>query len=158
MIAICYPGSNSLIASLLFLQTRHQLSDTELINHLADVCVVNVNVVQLDLWFLRDKVHASFSFLVNYLGDANLTSSWSLSEMPLTGPFWILCIRWEVYPESVAKALLTSNFVPKFLGLDDGDVVDDSLVGVEICGKSSVRWLGKLTFRSTSQWLILQLF
>jgi hypothetical protein len=32
--------------------------------------------------------------------------------------------------------LLTSNLVSHSLGLDDGDVIDDSLVEVEVLGKS----------------------
>ena len=50
--------------------------------------------------------------------------------------------------------LLTSNLVSHSLGLNDSDVIDDSLVGVEVLGKSNGSWsIGSLllTFRSTSR-------
>ena len=60
------------------------------------------------------------------------------------------------YPRNDCNLLLTSNLVSHSLGLNDGDVINDSLVEVEILGKSGKitvkqKDLGELTFRSTSQ-------
>jgi len=41
-------------------------------------------------------------------------------------------------PKGESDLLLTSNLVSHSLGLDNGDVIDDSLVDVEILGKFSV--------------------
>lgn len=41
-------------------------------------------------------------------------------------------------PKGGSDLLLTSNLVSHSLGLDDGDIIDDSLVDVEILGKFSV--------------------
>ena len=50
-------------------------------------------------------------------------------------------------------ALLTSNHVSESLRLDDRDVIDDTLVGVEITGKSinNGSVVIDLTFRSISR-------
>ena len=52
--------------------------------------------------------------------------------------------------------LLTSNLVSHSLGLNDGDVINDSLVEVEILGQSISKGIKRLnawslTFRSTSR-------
>ena len=55
--------------------------------------------------------------------------------------------------------LLTSNLVSHLLGLNDSDVIDDSLVEVEILGQSigvktilaNNLFINQLTFRSTAQ-------
>jgi hypothetical protein len=41
---------------------------------------------------------------------------------------------------SVCNLLLTSNLVSHSLGLDDGNIIDDSLVVVEILGKPISQW------------------
>ena len=50
----------------------------------------------------------------------------------------------------VWSLLLTSNLVSHPLRLDDGDVIDDSLVEVEVLGEP-VGSASLLTFRSTSR-------
>ena len=40
--------------------------------------------------------------------------------------------------KGVSDLLLTSNLVSHSLGLDDGDIIDDSLVDVEILGQFTV--------------------
>ena len=55
--------------------------------------------------------------------------------------------------------LLTSNLVSHLLGLNDSDVINDSLVEVEILGQSigvktilaNKLFINQLTFRSTAQ-------
>ena len=47
---------------------------------------------------------------------------------------------------------ITSNLVSESLGLDNGNVVNNTLVRVEIVGEPTVvRSVSALTFRSTSQ-------
>jgi len=65
-------------------------------------------------------------------------------------------LLWYPRNNCICNLLLTSNLVSHSLGLNDGDVINDSLVEVEILGKSiegkgqrMCLWL--LTFRSTSQ-------
>jgi len=52
----------------------------------------------------------------------------------------VLAFRDAVYrkPEDRNDLLLTSNLVSHSLGLDDGDIINDSLVDVEILGQFSV--------------------
>lgn len=45
---------------------------------------------------------------------------------------------WIWKPIGSSDLLLTSNLVSHSLGLDDSDIIDDSLVDVEILGKFSV--------------------
>ena len=48
---------------------------------------------------------------------------------------------------NVVNLLLTSNLVSHSLGLDDGDIINDSLVEVEILGQSiKVKWISGLGF------------
>jgi hypothetical protein len=42
----------------------------------------------------------------------------------------------------------TSNLVTETLGLDHGDVVDDSLVGVEVIGKPAIKRTTELAIQS----------
>ena len=52
----------------------------------------------------------------------------------------MLAFRDALYrkPEDRNDLLLTSNLVSHSLGLDDGDIINDSLVDVEILGQFSV--------------------
>jgi hypothetical protein len=71
------------------------------------------------------------------------SSSWSLMEIPRTGPFsirFIKCVMNLEYDKKnyMIKMIIPSNAVPHFFARDDGDLLTDSLVCVEIIGQSSV--------------------
>merc|ERR1719223_1310703 len=95
-----------------------QLLDVEVSDEGFDNWVFPLDVGNLDLGLLWDEIHLSFSFLFLELeGDS---SDWSFFDS-----------LHHVSGE-------TSNLVSHSLGLNNGDIVDDSLVEVEVLGKLSV--------------------
>ena len=54
-----------LVASFGLLETRDELSDTELLDHLLEnLVVLDLDLVDLNLGALRDEVHLPLSFLL----------------------------------------------------------------------------------------------
>ena len=97
----------------------HELLDTELLDERPKDLVVGLDLVNLNFGLIGDEVHLSLTlFLLESEGDtsdgANLDS---LHEMGGE----------------------TGDFVSESLGLDNSDVIDDSLVGVEVTGKSEFK-------------------
>jgi len=92
--------------------------ESELSDEVLDDWVFGVDHGDLDLGFLWDEIHLSFSFF--FLKSKRDSSDWSSFDSlhKMTG--------------------ITSNLVSHSLGLDDGDIIDDSLVDVEILGQFTV--------------------
>ena len=82
------------------------LLDIEFSDIVLDEGLSEVDAWDLDFGLLWDEIHLSFSFLktkknwygLNKRWIIERTSSWSLREIPLTGPFSILFIRCVVKP------------------------------------------------------------
>jgi len=119
--------------------------DTEVLDEGLEYGVlVDFDVVDLDLGSLGDEIHLSLALL--FLESEGDASDGALGDsLHQVGG-------------------VTSNLVSESLGLDDGDIVDDSLVDVEVVGQpkapntrvrhiqiNSHRQVSSLTFRSTSQ-------
>ena len=83
--------SFALLSTLLRSVRGEEVLEIEFSDHILDKRVSEGNVVELDGGLLGDEIHLTFSFLKNY--HKAITSSWSLREMPLTGPFSILFIK-----------------------------------------------------------------
>ena len=112
----------------------HVFLDTELLNKRPKNLVVGLNVGDLDLGLFGNEIHLSFTFLFleSERDTSDGTDLYSLHEMGGE----------------------TGNFVSKSLGLNNSDIINDSLVGVEIDGKSKIKVIKRdilLTFRSIFQ-------
>ena len=95
----------------------HVLLDTEFLDEGPEDLVLGLDVGNLDLGVLGDEVHLSLTlFFLESEGDtSDGTNLYSLHEMGSE----------------------TGDFVSESLGLDNSDVIDDSLVGVEVTGESN---------------------
>ena len=91
-----------------------ELLDSEFLDEVVDNLLV-VDVGNIDLGFVWNEVHLLFSF--HFLELERDASNWTL-----------LNSLHQVSGE-------TSNLVSHSLGLNDGNVIDDSLVEVEILGQ-----------------------
>lgn len=108
--------------SVVLLETGDELSDTKILDHgLQDSVVVDVDFVDLDLGFLGDEIHLSLSFLL-------LESEGDSSDGSLLDSLH------QVGGE-------TGNLVSESLGLDLRDVINDSLVDVEVLSEPIVNAL-----------------
>ena len=112
----------------------HVFLDTELLNKRPKDLIVSLNVRDLDLGLFGNEIHLSFTFL--FLESERDTSDGtdlnSLHEMGGE----------------------TGNFVSKSLGLDNSDIINNSLVSMEIDGKPEIKVRKRdnlLTFRSIFQ-------
>ena len=98
------------------LHAGDEMSDAEVLDHLLqDSVVASIDVFHLNLGALGDEVHLSLTlFLLETKRDASDGS--------------LLNSLHQVSGE-------TSDFVSKSLGLDNSNIIKDSLVGVEVLGE-----------------------
>ena len=100
------------------LEGWNEFLDVEIFDHLLEYWVVSdINLVNLNLRFLWDEVKLLFSFLF-------LESEWNASDGSLLNSL-----------HQVSG--ITSDLVSKSLGLNHTDIIDDSLVDMEIIGQPS---------------------
>ena len=109
--------SVSVSLGLLWSVLVDELLDAELLDEVVDNLLV-LDVGDVDLGLLWNEIHLSFSLL--FLELERDASDWTL-----------LNSLHQVCGE-------TSNLVSHSLGLDDSDIIDDSLVVVEILGQLGV--------------------
>merc|ERR1711953_1065902 len=114
----------SALTVVVLLETRDELSNAEVLDHLLeDLVVLDLDLVDLDLGALWDEVHLSLSFL--FLKSEGNASDGSLLDS-----------LHQVGREA-------GDLVSESLGLDRTDVINDSLIYMEVVGQLSVVLLDK---------------
>lgn len=98
-------------------EARDELADTEILDHLLqDLVATSIDLLDLDLGLLGDEIHSALALLL-LESEGDTTDGFLLDSLhKMSGE--------------------TSDLVSESLGLDLGDVINDSLVHVEIVGQS----------------------
>ena len=97
---------------------RYQLGDTELFDESVEDLIAGLDVLDLDLRSLGDEIHLSLTLLF-LESEGDTTDGSGLDSLHEMGGE-------------------TGDLVSESLGLNDGAVIDDSFVGVEVVGELTV--------------------
>ena len=103
---------------LVLLHTWDELAETKVLDHLLENGVSDLDVLNLDLRSVRDEIHLALTLL--FLKTERDTTDGSLLDS-----------LHQVSGE-------TSNLVSESLGLDDSNIINDTLVGMEVNGELTV--------------------
>ena len=103
---------------LVLLHTWDELAETKVLDHLLENGVSDLGVLNLDLRSVRDEIHLALTLL--FLKTERDTTDGSLLDS-----------LHQVSGE-------TSNLVSESLGLDDSNIINDTLVGMEVNGELTV--------------------
>eukprot|EP00351_Strombidinopsis_sp_SopsisLIS2011_P005191 CAMPEP_0116871824 /NCGR_PEP_ID=MMETSP0463-20121206/2327_1 /TAXON_ID=181622 /ORGANISM="Strombidinopsis sp, Strain SopsisLIS2011" /LENGTH=171 /DNA_ID=CAMNT_0004510937 /DNA_START=43 /DNA_END=559 /DNA_ORIENTATION=- len=103
---------------LVLLHTGDELAETKVLDHLLENWVSDLDVLNLDLGSIRDEVHLALTLLL-LKTERDTTDGTLLDSLH------------QVSGE-------TSNLVSESLGLNDSNVINDTLVGVEVNGELTV--------------------
>ena len=103
---------------LVLLHTGDELAETKVLDHLLENWVSDLDVLNLDLRSIRDEVHLALTLLL-LKTERDTTDGTLLDSLH------------QVSGE-------TSNLVSESLGLNDSNVINDTLVGVEVNGELTV--------------------
>merc|ERR1711990_426798 len=113
-----------LVALVLLSHLGNEVLDAKSLDHvLEDLVLLDLDLLDLDLGLVWDEVHLTLSFLL--LKSERDASDWTLLDA-----------LHEMGGE-------TGNLVSKSLGLDHCNVVDDSLIYMEVAGQLAVVLLNK---------------
>ena len=103
---------------LVLLHTWDELAETKVLDHLLENGVSDLDVLNLDLGSIWDEIHLALTLL--FLKTERDTTDGSLLD--------------SLHQVSGK----TSNLVSESLGLDDSNVINDTLVGMEVNGELTV--------------------
>ena len=103
---------------LILLHTRYELAETKVLDHLLENGVSDLDVLNLDLGSIRDEIHLALTLL--FLKTERDTTDGTLLD--------------SLHQVSGK----TSNLVSESLGLNDSNVINDTLVGMEVNGELTV--------------------